>query len=58
MNCSAPLAVTYDPNWLRVGEAFDDPLTDAETFSLILLMKLQNKISRIVYEVKGSIWVC
>ena len=33
INCSAPIAVTYDPNWLNVWKKrFEDPLTDAETF--------------------------
>ena len=35
INCSAPLAITYDPNWLSIWEKrFEDPLSDAETFSL------------------------
>ncbi len=33
INCSAPLAITYDPNWLSIWEnRFKDPLLDAETF--------------------------
>ena len=33
INCSASLAVTYDPNWLSIWKKrFDDPLVDAETF--------------------------
>ncbi len=33
INCSAPLAITYDPNWLSIWEdRFKDPLSDAETF--------------------------
>jgi len=35
LNCQAPLAVTYDGNWLASWrERFDDPLVDAETFRL------------------------
>jgi choline kinase len=35
MNCTAPLAVTYDANWLALWqERFGDPLLDAETFRL------------------------
>ena len=33
--CTAPLALTYDPNWLELwSKRFDDPLSDAETFRL------------------------
>ncbi len=35
MDCSASLAVTYDPNWLELWtQRFGDPLLDAETFRL------------------------
>jgi choline kinase len=35
MTCTAPLAVTYDPNWLELWtQRFGDPLLDAETFRL------------------------
>jgi len=35
MNCTAPLAVTYDSNWLAAWQQrFGDPLLDAETFRL------------------------
>ncbi len=35
INCSASLAVTYDPNWLEIWkQRFNDPLEDAETFLL------------------------
>ena len=35
MTCKASLAVTYDPNWLKLWtERFGDPLLDAETFRL------------------------
>ena len=35
MNCSASLAVTYDPNWLVLWtQRFGDPLLDAESFRL------------------------
>lgn len=33
--CQAPLALTYDPNWLKLWQRrFKDPLIDAETFRL------------------------
>lgn len=35
MTCDAPLAITYDPNWLELWrQRFGDPLLDAETFRL------------------------
>lgn len=35
INCSASLAITYDPNWLSIwNKRFDDPLSDAETFRI------------------------
>ena len=35
MSCSADLAVTFDPNWLKLWEKrFGDPLLDAETFRI------------------------
>lgn len=35
VDCAAPLAVTYDPDWRRLWERrFADPLSDAETFRL------------------------
>ena len=35
INCEAPIAITYDPNWLEIwSKRFVDPLTDAETFRL------------------------
>lgn len=35
MSCDASLAVTYDPQWLKLWEKrFGDPLLDAETFRL------------------------
>lgn len=35
IQCSAALAITYDPHWLTLWRArFDDPLKDAETFRL------------------------
>ena len=35
IDCPGSLAVTYDPNWLSIWEKrFEDPLSDAETFSL------------------------
>ena len=33
--CNAPLAITYDPNWLELWRGrFGDPLLDAETFRM------------------------
>lgn len=35
IECSAPLAITYDPDWLRLWtKRFGNPLLDAETFRL------------------------
>lgn len=35
VDCSASLAITYDPNWLTLWhQRFDDPLSDAESFRL------------------------
>lgn len=35
IECSADIAVTYDPNWLKLWtDRFGDPLLDAETFRL------------------------
>lgn len=35
MESKAPLAVTYDPDWLALWQRrFDDPLSDAETFRI------------------------
>lgn len=35
MNCTAALAITYDPNWLDLWtRRFGDPLLDAETFRM------------------------
>lgn len=35
MNMAVDLAITYDPNWLKLWQQrFDDPLIDAETFKL------------------------
>lgn len=35
MEVGYPLAVTYDPGWLKLWQKrFDDPLVDAETFKL------------------------
>ncbi len=57
INCSAPIAVTYDPNWLDVWKKrFEDPLTDAETF----LIDTSNRIIEIgnkpnnVEEIQGQ----
>jgi choline kinase len=41
MDCNAPLAITYDPNWLKLwSQRFSDPLSDAETFRLTPKHKL------------------
>jgi len=57
MNCTAPLAVTYDPNWLELWtQRFGDPLLDAETFRLSpdhTLAEIGNK-PRSVDEVQGQ----
>lgn len=57
ITCSAPLAVTYDPNWLSIWEnRFEDPLSDAETFRI----DANNKIKEIggrassVEEIQGQ----
>ena len=35
IECDAPIAITYDPNWLELwNKRFVDPLSDAETFRL------------------------
>lgn len=57
MNSSAPLAVTYDPNWLQLWtHRFGDPLLDAETFRLTpegALAEIGNKPNS-VDEVQGQ----
>lgn len=57
MNCSAALAVTYDPHWLLLWERrFGDPLLDAETFRLKLdgtLAEIGNR-PQTVDEVQGQ----
>ena len=57
LNCSADLAITYDPNWRALWEKrFDDPLDDAETFRLRsgnLLSEIGNKPSAIS-EIEGQ----
>lgn len=40
---TASLAITYDPNWLSIWEKrFDDPLSDAETFSISTTNRITN----------------
>jgi choline kinase len=55
--CLAPLAVTYDPNWLKLWtQRFGDPLLDAETFRLTpehTLAEIGNKPT-LVSEVQGQ----
>lgn len=57
MDCPAPLAVTYDPHWLKLwAERFEDPLIDAETFRLKpdnYLAEIGNK-PKSVEEVQGQ----
>src|ERR1022692_299045 len=57
VNCAAPLAVTYDCNWLvSWQERFGDPLLDAETFRLKpddTLSEIGNK-PRSVDEIDGQ----
>ena len=57
INCPAPLAVTYDPNWLSIWQnRFADPLSDAESFllnSLSQIIEIGNKPST-VEEVQGQ----
>ena len=57
INCPAPLAITYDPNWRSIWEnRFEDPLSDAETF----LIDSSNQVQEIgnkpdtVDEVQGQ----
>ena len=57
MESSALLAVTYDPNWLKLWtKRFGDPLLDAETFRLTAeyhLKEIGNK-PKSVHEVEGQ----
>jgi len=57
MACTASLAVTYDPNWLKLWtQRFGDPLLDAETFRLTTdynLKEIGNK-PKSVNEVEGQ----
>jgi len=57
MNCNASLAVSYDPNWLKLwSQRFSDPLLDAETFRLTpehTLAEIGNK-PKTVEEVQGQ----
>lgn len=57
INCTAPLAITYDPNWLELwSQRFGDPLVDAETFRLTpehKLAEIGNK-PKTVAEVQGQ----
>jgi choline kinase len=57
IRCLAPLAVTYDPNWLKLWtQRFGDPLLDAETFRLTpehTLAEIGNKPT-LVEEVQGQ----
>lgn len=57
MATNAPLAITYDPNWLELWmKRFSDPLLDAETFRIDAnntLVEISNKPSCIA-EVQGQ----
>ncbi len=57
MQCSAALAVTFDPNWLSLWtRRFGDPLLDAETFRIssdYYLIEIGNK-PRSVEEIEGQ----
>lgn len=57
INCTAPIAITYDPNWLELwSRRFGDPLLDAETFCLTpeqQLIEIGNK-PRTVDEIQGQ----
>jgi L-glutamine-phosphate cytidylyltransferase len=57
LNCAAPLAVTYDSNWLASWQnRFGDPLLDAETFRLKpdgSLAEIGNK-PRSIEEIQGQ----
>jgi choline kinase len=57
INCTAPVAITYDPNWLELwSRRFGDPLLDAETFCLTpeqQLTEIGNK-PRTVDEIQGQ----
>ena len=57
MDCTAALAVTYDPNWLELWtQRFGDPLLDAESFRLNsgnTLTEIGNK-PKSVQEVQGQ----
>jgi choline kinase len=57
INCNASLAVTYDPNWLKLWtQRFGDPLIDAETFRLTAehtLVEIGNK-PQSTQEVQGQ----
>lgn len=57
MNADSPLAIAYDPNWLRIWERrFSDPLVDAETFRLSPDGRLEEigKKPKTVGEVQGQ----
>ncbi len=57
MACTASLAVSYDPNWLKLWtQRFGDPMLDAETFRLTTehnLAEIGNKPAS-VGEVQGQ----
>jgi L-glutamine-phosphate cytidylyltransferase len=57
INCHAPLAVTYDSNWLALWtKRFGDPLVDAETFRINsdgMLSEIGQK-PKTVHEVEGQ----
>lgn len=57
MNCTASLAVAYDPNWQELWEKrFENPLVDAETFRLnsnSSLAEIGNK-PKTIEEIEGQ----
>ena len=60
MKSGAPLALTYDPNWLQLWKRRFGSITDAETFRLTsegTLADIGNKPNS-VGEVQGNIWGC
>jgi choline kinase len=57
LNVNADIAITYDPNWLKLWELrFDDPLEDAESFDMDidgLLVDIGRKVKS-VDEINGQ----
>lgn len=57
MTCTASLAITFDPNWLKLWtKRFGDPLLDAETFRLTaesFLVEIGNN-PKSIHEIEGQ----